>query len=254
MILTTRQRVNKVIKRYPQIIYWTSNTLYYSYYLSAYILMCYYSSLIVLEHQGNNQLETVAHPDYYDKLTSVTLAFLSSDMVVKYWNRSNQSTLLYYALQLHHIIGIVGYFMAYYYHLGHLIIANLSLFELSSVPLLFYSNRLLIPVSLPLTWTSYLVVRIIWGNYMLTDSLIQVYQDEQHFTTQVAVMLYLMHGFFLFANNYWFYLLTRQMMRKIVTPFWMHLKLFWRTTKRHIGNFLNTEVPLENLYYYLEEF
>lgn len=194
------------------------NLLYYSYYLVAYILISYYGALIVMAHEGDNTLTVIPDEDNYFKLTFITIAFLFSDLFVKY--KLHPKTFIYYALQLHHVIGIVGFSMAYYFKLAHLIVANLSLFELSSIPLLFYSDRIWVHVSLPATWIVYLIVRILWGNYILMDSLRQLVFEGNILGPKTLTLIVLMHGFFLVANNYWFYLLTRQVIIKIIKPFW----------------------------------
>jgi len=123
------------------------------------------------------------------------------------------SNMLYYVLQIHHVVGIAGYLIAWYTQKGQMIVSNLSLFEISSIPLLFYSSRIYVAVSLPATWISYLTVRILWGNWMLIDGLTQLSTENIEISQHTLLFLYGIHAFFLIANNYWFYLLTKKFVR-----------------------------------------
>ena len=173
-------------------------------------MICYYALKISARYDGSNSIDVLVDEDYL-KLTVSAVAFLSSDMFVKYCLSDKNK--LYYALQLHHFIGISGYILSYYLGAGNLLVTNLSLFELSSIPLLFYSERILVPISLPATWLTYLLVRILWGNVILVSGIYQI--SNSQFPSLIVWYVNSLQMFFVVANNYWFYLLTKQLRRKI---------------------------------------
>lgn len=185
----------------------TQQLAFYIFYLSSYSLISYYSICAINNYGFSNNIYQIVNPFDYYPLVLTTCLFLSSDLVYKYYYHSRNA--MYYALFLHHVVSLLGYYLTLHYGLAQTVICNLSLFELSSIPLLFYSERILVEITLPLTWIVFFAVRIIWGNWIILDSLNQLKLVQ--FPVVVKLVIYGCHGFFLIANNYWFFKLTRRL-------------------------------------------
>lgn len=183
---------------------------FYSFFYS---LIVFYAHNLI-RHYGvvTNLLLTAEHPDYH-RLTGVGCLFLATDYFLKRANRNyyNNRMSVYYQLQLHHIIGISGYLMSYFAGIGQFITINLSLFEVSSIPLLFYTENIFPRTSFVLTWISFLFVRVLWGNYMLLSAMYDSFQPGLPFTRAVIFLGRLSLTFFLLANNFWFYMMTKKL-------------------------------------------
>lgn len=182
----------------------SQESFFYTYYLTFYSLISYHSLYAINNYGFSNNIYQIVDPFDYYPLVLTTCAFLSTDLIYKYFYHPRNT--MYYALFVHHIISLLGYYLTLHYQLAQTVICNLSLFELSSIPLLFYSRKQLIEITLPLTWITFFLVRIIWGNYIILDSLNQLRHVD--FPIIITLMVNGCHGFFLLANNYWFFKLT----------------------------------------------
>ena len=179
------------------------------YYLISYVLIIAFSGIIIYQNGiKTNLLELIQNKNYYN-LTIVSVSYLIIDFFYKYFT-SNKNK-LYYALQVHHVIGIFCYILSYLTGIGQSVVTNLSMFEISSIPLVFYSEKIYTSISLPLTWLSYLFVRIIFGNYLLFNTIYQLYLYQDKISIIFLGVSHIACWFFIFANNYWFYLLTKSM-------------------------------------------
>lgn len=184
-------------------------------YCASYTTIIYYAFLTIIDH-GPFLLPTVVINTYnYNALTISTLLFLSIDFVYKYHNKANYKQFEYYALQCHHIISITGFIMTYLLKYSQIFIANLSLFEISSILLIFYNRKICQTITLPLLWLTFLIFRIMWGNVIIIHYLYQININDT--PDNAFIYMYCIFGscFFLVFNVYYFHKLTCIMIKRI---------------------------------------
>lgn len=175
-------------------------------YSGIYLAIVYHALLVISQNNPLTPANVVIDDINYLKLTLITCAFLICDFFYKRYNRTRYKTYEYYGMQAHHFIALFGFWMSYSMQYCQVLVCNLALFEISSIPLAWYSNRICVKITLPLLWLTYLLFRIIWGNLIIIHYLyhLQTYAINQ-WTSAVALCSCV---FFLLFNNFYFCKLT----------------------------------------------
>lgn len=189
---------------------------YNMYCMTSYLFICYYSlSLIFNTNVTPSHYFNTNDSNYY-KLTVASCQYFIIDTIYKivdyfYLQISKTNPIMKFLMLYHHIGGLIGTITIYKSGFGASSIIYLYLFELSSIPLLLFSNNYKRHITLPCTWLAFLLVRIIFGNYILLQLIYHLFIEN--------ISLFLKIGglnayiFFITVNNLWFYKLSQMMLK-----------------------------------------
>lgn len=198
--------------------------IYTLYCFICYIMMSYYSFyLLFFSDITFSHLSKITHP-YYGKLILWALQYLIIDTFHKYYDRLYlkhyyTNDRMYNIMLLHHILGITTTMYIYLLDISHISGIALYTFEFTSIFLLLFSLKIkrinlcclqinnVRNISLWLFWSSFLVIRVIYGNIvsLYLYYLAYIEQVPWHFTFIANIIF----PFLLLANNSWFYKLHK---------------------------------------------